>query len=245
MRGDTGIPHPCGACAFYPDSVWQPVENGSISMLARAFSRKELANGQTLFDQGSENRGVFCVSRGLIALRTHHEGGTSTLLRLAYPGEVIGFRSFLEDRLHLTEARALLPSRVCTVARRDARRLVQANPTVLARLASRCISEIDRSHERIIAAATASNKQRLAALLFDLLEAHGEREGNHLRMHLPLSRKDLADLIGVPPETLSRLVGRLGKEGFAIDGRNVAIPARTAAKAGTEPPLTKTCPAAS
>jgi CRP/FNR family transcriptional regulator len=219
-------PHPCGQCQFYEGSVWTPVEPGSVSMLASRFFRKELETGQVLFEQGEANQGVFCVSRGLIALRTHHSDGTSTLFKLAYPGEVIGFRSFLDDGTHKTEARALLPSRVCTVARRDAQKVVHANPTVLANLAARCVAEIDRNQARIIATATTSNKDRLAETLRDLIERHGVADGEVIRAQLPLSRKDLADLIGVPPETLSRLIGRLAKEGyFAFSGREVRIPA--------------------
>ncbi len=216
--------HPCRRCAFYSESVWQPVTCGSVSVLAHGFSRRNLDEGQVLFDQGSENRGVFCVSNGLIALRTLHSDGTSTLLRLAYPGEIVGFRAFLGNGQHQTEARALLPSRICTVARRGVDQLVQTNPSVLTRLISRCIMEIDRNHERIIAAATTSNKQRLADLLLRLMQEHGEPVGDCLRMRLPLSRSDLADLLGVRRETMSRLVRRLDNDGFfSIVGREVVV----------------------
>ncbi len=217
--------HPCGKCAFYADSIWQPIAPGSVSVLSRGFSRKDLTEGQTIYRQGDQNQGVYCVSKGLIALRTQHENGTSTLLRLAYPGDVIGYRSFLDDREHKTEARALTASRVCLVAQRDAKRVVHGNSSVLNRLASRCISEIDRNHERIIAAATTSNKQRLIDMLHRLMEAHGERVGDHLRMRLPLSRSDLAGLIGVQPETMSRLFKRVQHDGtFHVSGREIQMP---------------------
>jgi CRP-like cAMP-binding protein len=225
MSAPLDMQHPCGKCSFYEKSVWQPVEPGSISVLARGFSRRDLDVGQALFEQDDENRGVFCVSKGLIALRTHHANGTSTLLKLAYPGDVIGFRSFLRNDRHRTGAHALQPSRVCSVAHRDVNRVIHGNPSVLTRLAAQCIAEIDGCHEWIIAAATESNKKRLCDLLHRLMEAHGERIGDHLRMQLPLSRSDLADLIGVQPETMSRLFRRLKSEGaISVSGRDVQMP---------------------
>ncbi|WP_270921131.1 Crp/Fnr family transcriptional regulator [Parasedimentitalea psychrophila] len=216
--------HPCGACDFYNDSVWQPVASCSVSVLSRGYSRKDLSKGQSLYYQEDENRGVFCLSKGLVALRTYHQNGSSTLLRLAYPGDIIGFRSFLENRPHRTEARALLASRVCTVARRDAQQVVQGNPSILARLASRCISEIDRNHDRIIAAATTSSKQRLIDILLRLMKAHGEQSVECLHMQLPLSRSDLADLIGVQTETVSRLFKRIQADGvFHVSGREIQM----------------------
>ncbi len=217
--------HPCASCAFYTDSVWQPIASCSVSSLSRAFSRKGISKGQALFHQGDESKGVFCVSKGLIALRTHREDGNSTLLRLVYPGEVIGFRSFLASRCHRTEARALLASRVCVVAQRDAEQVVHTNPSVMARLASRCVSEIDRNHDRIISVSTTPNKQRLIDVLLRLMEAHGERAKGFVHMQLPLSRSDLADLIGVQHETVSRLFKRIQDDGlFTVSGRNIRMP---------------------
>ena len=206
-------PHPCGQCAFYSKSVWEPVGKSSISALRHRLTRIDLGEGQALWTQGSENTGVTCISKGLIALRSLHPDGSSTLLRLAYPGEIVGIRSFLTGHERQTEAQALLPSRVCVVSRRRANQIVQNNPDVLSRLAIRCIDEIDRNHQRIIAAATMSSKDHLAALLQRLMDAHGERVGEHYTMRLPLSRSALADLIGVQPETLSRIIGRLEKDG--------------------------------
>ncbi|HEY9039441.1 MAG TPA: cyclic nucleotide-binding domain-containing protein [Roseovarius sp.] len=159
MPKSRNMDHPCGKCAFYKGSVWQPVERGTMPVLRRGFTRKSLDADEVLFQQDDQNDGVFCVSAGLLALRTHHPNGTSTLLKLAYPGDVIGFRSFLANARHKTEARALLPSRICVVAHRDADRVVRGNPSVLTRMAARCVAEIDSNHDRIISAATTSNKK--------------------------------------------------------------------------------------
>ena len=225
MPEPSDLDHPCGKCAFYQNSVWQPVKAGAMAVLTHGFTRKPLAPDQVLFAQGDENQGVFCVSAGLIAVRTHHANGSSTLLKLAYPGDVIGFRSFLTTMPHKTEARALLPSRVCIVALPDANQVVQDSSAVLARLTARCIHEINQSHERIIASATVSNKQRLSDLLLRLMKTHGVRVGEQMQMHLPVSRSDLADLIGVQPETMSRLFTRLKEEGsFTVSGRHIQLP---------------------
>jgi CRP/FNR family transcriptional regulator len=111
------------------------------------------------------------------------------------------------------------------VAQRDAQQVVHGNPSVLTRLASRCIAEIDRNHERIIAAATTSNKDRLTDILLRLMDAHGERAEDVLHMQLPLSRSDLADLLGMQTETVSRLFKRIQDDGsFRVSGREIQMP---------------------
>ncbi len=218
------VKHPCGECRFFDGGIWQPVAARSVSALVRGFSHRELEAKEILYAQDEENSGVYCVSKGLIALRVYHTNGRSTFLKLAYPGDVIGIRSFLRNGRHKTQARALLPSKVCTVAYRDAEKIVRANSSVLIRLASECVSEIDRCHDRIIATAHIPNKQRLADILHRLMCEHGKRTGDRMQMHLPLSRMDLADLIGVQPETMSRLFKKLqDDENLIASGRNISL----------------------
>ena len=217
--------HPCASCDYYGRSLWQPVAGNTVSTLNRSFTRRELDPGNVLYHQGAVSDGVYCVSRGLIALRSFGPDGGSSLLRLAYPGELIGYRAFLTGREHRTEAQALLPSKVCVVAKRDAKQVVDACPAVLVRLAERCADELDLCHERIQEAARVPNKTRLAQLLEELMVAHGKPEGKIRRMRLPISRQDLADILGVQPETLSRLLGRLQDEGMLTSsGRWIEMP---------------------
>ncbi|SFL11196.1 Crp/Fnr family transcriptional regulator [Shimia haliotis] len=218
-------PHPCANCAFFDSSVWQPVAGSNVSTLVSGFSRRDIDSGQALFHQGDDNQGIFCVSRGLIALRSYQEDGSSILLKLAYPGDLVGFRSFLADEPHRTEARAVLPSRICTVAHRAAGDVVRGDPAVLTRVAGRCVGEINNSRDRIVATATGDNKDRLIEILVKLMRTYGRQEGENLQMRLPLSRTDLADLLGITPETVSRVLKRLKDEGvIRVSGRDIRIP---------------------
>ena len=224
MRDYIDVQHPCGNCGFHDQSIWQPVSGAALPMLNRGFDRIPLATGQILFEQGEENSGIYCVSKGLIGIRSYQGDGKSTMLRLAYPGEIIGFRSFMAAQPHHTEAQALVPSRVCMVPRHSVRQIMDRSPEVLGRLADRCIQEIDRSHAHIIAAATRSNTERLSQLLHKLMQIHGYDSEEGRQMLLPLTRVDLADLLGVRPETLSRVVARLASDGlFSFDGRKVYL----------------------
>jgi hypothetical protein len=90
--------HPCANCRFYAQSVWQPVAGCTVSTLTRSFTRRELDTGSVLYHQGVSSDGVYCGSCGLMAIRSFGLDRASSLLRLAYPGELIGYRAFLINR---------------------------------------------------------------------------------------------------------------------------------------------------
>ncbi len=219
------VRHACANCAFFACSVWKPVGAGGVSHLARALFRREVAAGEVLFHQGSSNRGIYRVSKGLFGVRAMAPCGTTTLLRMAYPGELIGFRSFIRKQGHQTEARAMIPSRVCVVSRRDAEQLITTAPDVLSRLTLRCIDEIDRSQARFISSATLTSRQRVVGLLLKLIALHGAQNGDRVDIRLPISRGDMADMLGVQPETVSRLISRLQDDRLIeVSGRSITVP---------------------
>lgn len=217
--------HPCGACVHYSQSVWQPVEGAPVALLARGFARRPVAEGEVLFTQGAPGGGVWCVSRGLFALRSYGPDGSSQLLRLAFPGDIVGFRSFLAGDAHRTEAQALVDSRVCVVARREAATVIEAAPGCLLRIARRCAAELDRTRRWHSVPAKSGNARRLARLLCHLADAAGDVRGDAVDLLLPLSRRDIGDMIGVQTETVSRLMGRLQERGLVrASGRRLHIP---------------------
>ncbi|MFZ1469352.1 MAG: Crp/Fnr family transcriptional regulator [Paracoccaceae bacterium] len=192
--------------------------DGYRGVLARSFLRRPLAVNETLFAQGAPNDAVYCLSRGMVALRSYRADGGSALVRLVYPGDVFGFRSFLVDDPHQTEATALVPSRVCLVARREARQVVTGSPQTLERIARRCAQELTRARNWQRATVKTGNHKRLAQLIVQLTE--GLVPEPSAGLHLPLSRQDMAAALGVEAETVSRLIARLRDEaGLQISGR--------------------------
>lgn len=216
--------HPCAECQFGAASIWQPVAEGARGVLVRSFQRRPLTEGETLYSQGAPNDAVYCLSRGLIALRSYRPDGGSALVRVVYPGDILGFRSFLAEGVHQTDATALVPSRVCLVARREARQIVAGSPRTLERIARRCAEELAQARDWQRSAVKTANHKRLARLIVHLVESAAPQSPGPYHLRLPLSRQDMAAALGVEPETVSRLIARLRDEaGLHIRGRWVEL----------------------
>jgi len=195
-------------------------------LLARGLSRREYGSGEVIFAQGDANTGVYCVSSGAVAIRRLDAHGNSVLLGLAYPGDTIGYRSFLAGSAHRTSAEALGPSYVCHIARDTVAALLEAAPSVGLHFLKRSIGELEHAHDKLFRQATLSNRDQLVHLLLILVTRHGRRlESGAQVIELPVSRRDLASMIGTRHETISRIIGRLEIDGIAyFSGRQVTIP---------------------
>ena len=195
-------------------------------MLECGRTRREYGSGEVIFGQGTRNDGIYCVSGGTVGIRRCDSNGHSVLLELAYPGDTIGYRSFLTDSEHRTSAEALGPVVVCHIAHATATKLLAANPALGLSFLKRSLGALETAHDAMFRQATLSNRHKLIHLLLLLVGRHGRHLANGSQsIELPVSRRDLASMVGTRHETLSRIIGRLETDGIVqFSGRNVTVP---------------------
>lgn len=226
----------CEGCDHRLNNEWQVLEGDALASLGRAKTHRQYRAGQALFAQGDANTGVYCINAGTVGIRQLDASGNAVLLGLAYPGDVLGYRSLLEGRTHKTSAEALGPCAACKIDRRAVLHLLERQPALGLAFLRRSNREVERAHEALFRTAVLSNRQKLLHVLAGLAEQHGEAhaDGTH-GLDLPVSRRDLASMIGTRHETLSRIMGRVEDEGLArFSGRRVQIPSLAALLASVE-----------
>lgn len=203
-------------------------------MIGRIKKHRRLAPGDVLFAQGAPNRGVYCMSRGLIGLRMTHENGTDALIGLGWSGQTLGARAFLRNSEHRTTALALIETDVCMIERRDALRLTRDAPTAHMALVNRCLQAMDEGQSGLLENAALSNRERFCRVLLRLAcsglpEVVTLLPAGGLALNLPIARGDLAGMLGVQPETLSRIIARLRQDGLLrLRGRVIEVPSAPA-----------------
>ena len=219
-------PAACSLCHVGRRSDWDGLDDAAYALLDRGLSRREYRSGELIFAQGDANDGVYCVSGGAVAIRRLDTHGNSVLLGLAYPGDTLGYRSFLAGREHRTSAEALGPSHVCHIAHDTVAALLEAAPSVGLHLLKRSIGELEHAHDMLFRQATLSNRDQLVHLLLILVVRHGRRLESGAQVDRASSlRRDLASMIGTRHETISRIISRLETDGIAyFSGRQVTIP---------------------
>lgn len=215
----------CVGCSTRCSSEWDCLTEPELRTIDRAKISLAYAPGDSVFNQGDESTGIYCIQSGLIGLRRLDHDGNSTLIRLIHPGETIGYRSFLQNMPHCNSAEILMPSVVCFVSRCAIRTILERSAALGRRFLGHCLGDLTETEKRYMESVTWKAKTRLLHVLLVLYEKFGTETqcGEHL-IELPISRQDLAGLIGTAPETMSRTIQRIEIEGLAhFDGRTVRI----------------------
>lgn len=215
----------CTACHGRNHEQWGVLSEDGLRVLNQSRVTHSYEPSQVIFYQGNPCLGIYCVDAGEVAIRKTDEHGNSAIVRLAHAGQCIGYRAFFAGTGYTATAEALTRCQVCFVPRDVVRKLVEAEPKLGMQFLKRAADELRESEEARLAATSLSVRARLAHFLVTLKDQRGVvGDDNVLSLELPLSRKDLAALLGTRRESIARAIRALEDAGVAkFAGREVII----------------------
>lgn len=179
--------------------------------------------GEYIFRAGDPFRAIFAVRRGTVKTCVVDKDGREQVLGFYLPGEVIGLDAIYPDRFP------------CNAVALDATSFCRFSFPAISALASRVPAvqqHLFRMLSKGLGTATLpardprdhSADQRVAAFLMDLSDRYAERGFSSTRLHLSMSRGDIANYLRVAAETVSRVLSRFrSQELIRIDGRGLEL----------------------
>ena len=217
----------CFTCPNREHTEWCTLGDDELQRIVDANKIREFLPGEALFHQGDPCHGVYCIHSGMVGIRKVDIDGNSVLLGLAHAGDTLGYRALLTGNEHKIGAEILKKGAVCFIHKGTVHGLIERNPALGHRFLGRAIKDLEEAEDKFLESVTLSVRARFAHLLLVLKDryaktAEGDKE---LVLELPLSRQDMAEMIGIRPETLSRTIRQFEEDGIAeFSGRTVRVP---------------------
>ncbi|MCH8237312.1 MAG: Crp/Fnr family transcriptional regulator [Proteobacteria bacterium] len=216
----------CFTCQTRERTEWCVLDDDELQQVDVGKTCREYLPGEVAFHEGDSCRGVHCIESGLVGIRKTDANGNEILLRLSYPGDTMGYRSFLAGDDHNNTAEALEPTVLCFISGNTVRTLLLNNPSLGLRFLRHAAEDLNAAEERVLQNTTLPVRARFAHLLLVLKDRYGVAGDNgELDIELPLSRQDMAAMIGIRPESMSRTIRSFQEDGVArFSGRRVHVP---------------------
>ncbi|RTZ72619.1 MAG: hypothetical protein DSZ02_09130 [Gammaproteobacteria bacterium] len=214
----------CQNCALYNTARVLGLESPDCSTLDQVVIRNHpIDRGQRLFSAGDPVRYLYLVHSG--SCISYQAGEPPKVMSFYLPGEIVGIEDIGESH-HSHTAVALENGSLCQL---DFTHLdASLSPEELIRvqrylLQAAALHARQLQQERLVTGLP-SAEQRVAAFLLNLgqrFQAHGLPA---LAYRLPMSREEIADYLGLAPETVIRILKKLGSRGLvSIRTRQVEI----------------------
>ena len=204
-------PLACASCPVRDRAACAALTEGEREELARLGKHVTVRRGETLFASGDESFACATLISGALKISSFGPDGTERILSLVHPSGFVG-EMFSPVARH--DIIALTDSRLCVFGRRDYEKAVERFPALGRALLRRSAEDLFESRSVIDLMSRRSAKQKVAGFLLALARAASEspcHPGEYFE--LPLSREEMAGVLGLTIETVSRQIGRLEKDG--------------------------------
>lgn len=206
----------CDTCLVRNRAICSSLDGEELKALNNIGRRRMLAPGESLMWEGEDSVLVANVIEGVLKLSTGTEDGREQIVGVVYPSDFIG-RPFGSTSGH--GVTALTDARVCVFSRKDFDTFAREHPSLEHKLLQRTLAELDRTRRWMLLLGRKSAGEKVASFLLEMSERlvqPGCVDAPDMplrRFALPFSRQQVADVLGLTIETVSRQFTRLKADG--------------------------------
>lgn len=176
-------------------------------------ARGTFQKGQAIYQLEDRFRSLFIVQSGSVKVEKTLEDGTNHVNGFYFLGDLLGLDS-IGNALYNYDAIALETTRICKIPYGQLELLGSSIPRLQQRIISLLSSKMYETNNLLTDSRYLSADKRLLIFLKSLCERNLVQTKNGKgRIHLPMSKTDIASYLGIRAESLSRALADLQKQG--------------------------------
>jgi len=161
--------------------------------------------GKTLFAEGDDADTVFEIVQGILKLYKLLPDGRRQIMGFVSTDKLIGFS---DEEAYEYTAEALTEVSLCRYSRAQFNRLLDEVPGFARRVLTARSQDLHSAQDQMLLLGRKTAMERIASFLLNLGKLHQISSGG-ASLHLPMTRADIADYLGLTIETVSRTLTKL------------------------------------
>lgn len=184
---------------------------------------KKYGKKEIIFREGDSPNCVFLLQSGKIKLSRINDDGKELITSLLHDGDYFGYQSVLMETYQAETATIMEDAEVCTIPKHEFFDLMQSNPEVTTKFIKMLSNDLETREQELIDLAYNTVRKRVVDSLLKLKDKFHDvdQKGD---FSIPISRGDLASMVGTAKESVIRYLSEFKEEGLiAVKGSRITI----------------------
>lgn len=213
----------CPDCRVLNSTLFRSLSVDQAKRFSCIFCPTHYRRNQILFFEGGAAHHLFALNSGLVKMVKSLENGKDRITRILFPGDLFGLEALNETTYPLT-AVVLKDSEICSIPRDQFFSFLRSNPDISLDMVRLLVDEIAAFRTQMTTMSFKDARMRVATFLLSLMSPDEKVAGNSCSMTLPLTSQEIAEILELSPETVSRAWTELRHEGLIEKrGRRLVI----------------------
>ena len=204
----------CADCGIRHRAVCARCDETELARLEEVKFYRTYEAGQKIVWAGDDLSFVASVVSGIATMAQTLEDGRVQMVGLLLPSDFIGRPGRTSTPYDITAASDVT---LCCFRRAPFERLLADMPHVAGRLLEMTLDELDAAREWMMVLGRKTARERIASLLVSVARREASFDlatrPRDIRLDLPLTRGEMASMLGLTIETISRSLTRLESAG--------------------------------
>jgi len=198
--------------------LFKGLSQDQLEQVARIAVSEPFERGEVIFNEEDVAGGFYVVEEGTVKVFKVSADGKEQILHIFGPGEPVGEVSVFAGKEFPASAQAITACRLLFFSRSNFVQLISENPSLALNMLALLSIRLRQFTAQIETLSLKEVPARLAAYLGYLADEQDTADS----VTLPISKRELASLLGTIPETLSRIMGSMKAQGL-IEVQNRTI----------------------
>lgn len=195
------------------------LEHESIAEINKYFNDIHYNPEQVIYRRGERANRLCVIASGSVKLTKVSVDGNNILVDILKQGEFFGNLDPFGSAAYGETAVAQVSSCILKIDSNNFRSILNKFPKAALDVLDILSTRLRDAQEIIKQLSSSSVENRIAYTLLKLSQKLGEEKEMGILIQIPLSRNDIAGMTGTTPETTSRIISKMQKDGIIETGR--------------------------
>jgi CRP-like cAMP-binding protein len=200
----------CRSCAIRDSALFAGLEEAAFHHIHQPIEEVALAPRDSLYRANRRCSTLFTLRSGVMKLVQYLPDGSQRIVRLLRDGDALGLETLVRQP-YQHDAIAITDCDICAIPVSVIEELGREQPSLYQALMARWQQALNEADAWLTQFTTGTARQRVARLLLRLACSAPD---NRLRL---FGREDIAAMVGLTTETVSRTIAELRRQGLLRD----------------------------
>jgi len=203
--------------------IFSDLEPEELEQVSKIYISRKYKKGQIIFLEGEPGEAIYFVKEGKIKIYKSDVEGREYILHIFGPGNIFAETVLFGGDPYPANAEAVEDSVVGVIKNIDLEKLLKKNTDIAFKIIKILSKRLRESQDNIKNLVFRDTYDRTACALHKMALEHGVKTPNGVEVEMPITRTELASIVGTSRETVTRMLSEMKRRGIIDMNRQKII----------------------